>query len=572
MISYKDAYICTEQILPSHLKTFFDEEVTVIIIQKNESPQKIKSKIFTKNNSNSKIEDSFEELELTGNPLNLDISENLELSPLDKSVDSLKNDLRYHEFSLEQARKIVNQESNNWKKPIYCATDKLDNLKTCFLGCLKLPNQWTRWMIQHMGILPLENLNYSTVYNENLKYIFGKKKPDRCIYYMKNVYNLYGDNIENSLQVKPEGNNLGNIVLETVSENYTEKTDYDNLILKTHIQVIMGHKKSHINYLWKDLNVVLNYFNILINNDQDLNKETILNSSSESNFKNNANDIFANMFRMFQNYKEAENANQKAKIDLRNLRTETIFDKLWLLLSSSENLATVKNALLEFFVLGKDHFIKENGSLVSQCLQNIATGESPLLKDLDCMQSLYLLIDLGLEKLKNDYFTIIKYYAPFLLNQLEEIWRKYQTRNSDLNELHFDVPKNKLIEKTCIEKRLDILYQCHTLSEILVFLKNVTFTEFAYYITEKSFNNMCDSIFNKYFKESPLIWHELRKQEIQVNLLSFSCSVETNDSCLYKGKVPTTKMAKLVSTLKNYEVTTVVHCSQTPIFLNYEGG
>ncbi|RZB40001.1 uncharacterized protein BDFB_009449, partial [Asbolus verrucosus] len=294
------------------------------------------------------------------------------------------------------------------------------------------------------------------------------------------------------------------------------------------LQVIIGHSESPLNSFWEELCLVQSYINILANKPC----ETTIISEEYLDYS----EITGLISELFLKNSNCLKKEVNKTLNLKNLREQTISDKLWTILKSCRKLSDLRESFHFLFEELAESEISlytsiRDKSAVSEIINGILDGKCAV-PTLSVSQSLELLIDLGLEKLKNDYLVIISGFHTFPNDLVLKKWSNLcsesvaNSNQSVKRRTKISInPKSAITDVINSKLKLSYLDCMHKIAEFMFLCKENG------KLTEESFDYFCEAVSNNFLINNQNINHfcdirQLRLCEFSVDLFFGNVSIK----------------------------------------------
>ncbi|KAL3269115.1 hypothetical protein HHI36_008196 [Cryptolaemus montrouzieri] len=423
--------IISKQVLPTYIKAFLRQDMECVLVYKKKSSEKFQeewsfsSELKQFPNINDVTADSA--LDLTGNPLHVDLDESLKFTAANISLaDCSPNwtiaEAQHFPLLLNEARNVLNTKFNSTSlsEPVFCITDGSDAQNTILIGKHHSKDFIITYLGQIMDLQPLKN---DELWLEQLRKehdMFTVIKPDSVQYNFHRIYNIYGSIVQDTPALEYSKCN-GCVLLETSWNTYTnQEPNISETTMKIILKVISGHKDSIIHSLWNQLGDLQKYLGIIANQEAANDGNTVMANNSIPDINNE-------IYKLCYNRINKKWALKSKGLEFTRLREENIIDKLWSLLNRCQNLKDLRHSLSNFLRLSKIENFDENDVLLADLVQYCSVNKE-YISNLTYSESLKILVNFGFEKLKQDYLTIINFYDPIFQDALVKNWRSNSYR------------------------------------------------------------------------------------------------------------------------------------------------
>ncbi|CAH1374233.1 unnamed protein product [Tenebrio molitor] len=528
--------------LPTYLKALLDEDLTVKLVCREEKDAELQQNAHTeKNPDNTEVSN----LDLTGTPLQTDLG----------GDDSICGDLiaerppswtvreaKQHPLTLIHARKVINEylQSNITTVPMFCICDGNDSLRTVVTGVKVFNKTMTRTLVYILPCCGNQDTVTTTdwMIKQHHKY---SRKNEKFSWETTKKYNLFGYSLKNCKSIDNAAYN-GHVSLEVISD---PRSDF-----KMNFEAIIGHNRSPVKKFWEELSLLQSYISILSNNNT--NESTVINLENILD----CDEIAAIISNIIKHVSLKEWS--RKDLDLKNLRHEDILDKLWDTLKHCETLSDLRETILFFFEElsqspTKKMISTEDKSVMAELVNAIMDCKIAI-PTLNFVQSLELLVQFGLEKLKNDYIVIINNFYGMAKSTIEKEWSQWNSKSSAVNVANSRISINPRAPITSLENnklKLSYLYSLHKFTEfIFIYKENLP-------MLEECFHSFCMSLFKQF------VVNFRKNSDMRLQLCQFSSNISFADAEKFiKNAFLTAWSVKMVS----QQLTTIFHFSEHPIF------
>ncbi|KAK9880067.1 hypothetical protein WA026_008578 [Henosepilachna vigintioctopunctata] len=560
------ATIAVKQALPTYLKEFLRDDVECVLVYTDGSSKQLKDEEFQEEwNFSSELEPNLNlnnesisrEGDLTGNPLHIDLDYSIAFSTV-SSADAPPNwtvlESNHFPLNINDARDLLNNKYNaKTSLPIFCVCDAKDKEKTFVLGSLHTGNCLKCYLGQITGIFSCNDKQLDLENLRNEHYTYVRVKADYTLYNFIRVYNIHGFPLHETPALEYSNYN-GCVYLETSWNIFTkEEPNINDLRMKLSLKVVSGHKESAIHSIWEQLCYLQNYLRIL-SSTQVNDGDTVISENylSISDLTSKIQELSWSDLRRKRKTVET--------LDYNDLREMNILDKFWVLLNKCQNLKDLKSSLSTFFfMVNLDNY---GSSSAIMTIRKSLKSNTEYINRLTFAESLKLLVYIGFEKLKEDYFTIVNFYYPIHQGLLEQKW-------SELHANEDDKGRSLSVGNKCLEindtsfnvKKMGFLLQLHDVAEMLTFLKHNS--ENSFQLSSDNFGFVCKEIYERNILNKTC---ETKEVGMKVKLIEVTCALNPRNNQIYKDKIPISSIYDITSTINNCSIKTVFHISQVPIF------
>ncbi|CAH0558982.1 unnamed protein product [Brassicogethes aeneus] len=544
---------------PTFLKQFFIDNERINLVYKRIGSVSVEEEEVIP--VREKLETSNDGLDITGNPLKVDLNGDDSLGHIVK-IQQRNNwtaqEAKLYPLSSNEARNVINKliAKREHSIPIYCICNESDSRKIVILGAQHTNSDKMSCFIEILSGLSKNkmHLNFDFMKKEHFK---STKIQTKIDYLIKRKYYIYGYNLQ-SIELDNTFY-TGCMAVEVIGKNLKEKlngTQNMNMML----QVIVGHVTSPVHFLWQKLGHLQYYYDILNLPKSSINESTIINKESKME-----EDIYKGISNLI-NSLEFMQKEQDTDFDLDNLRYTDFLDKIWDLLKNCEDLSTLRDCFYYFFgelAESENKFEispsdKSNIARIVKDTLNIKITV-PTLTFLQCLE---LLFELGLENLKNDYLAIFRHFCFASQDNILKNWNKFCNENLSDRELGRKtrttiMQKDAMTNNEANQFKLGYLAQMHTAVELLFLVKN------RIYLPEECNEVFIEKVYNEYVNTNNVkidsnSLTNCRLEEFTFGLRSIPNLVDENslDSCTVQMK----------SVINKTEITTAFNLSVLPIF------
>ncbi|CAH1956729.1 unnamed protein product [Acanthoscelides obtectus] len=549
----------TTMLSPSYLKEILHQEQlqVLLVYLYNKTDDIIKIETHS-NNIRVKIEENSTRSDVTGSPLKVDLKGDdsfgtcLKLKYYHPWTDS---EAKYHPLSVEASREFMRnylKKSNITEIPIFAICDGNNSLKTVILGMHKTKDYLITSTLNMLGFKHIEDFTLEKM--EKCHYLNSRAKQSNILYSIISKYTIYGSFLQNVKNVN-DCDQYGNVTVEIKNNNQCGFNKYERSSeQKVLLQLLAGHHESSVHFLWKQLLILQQYIDILLDPDKYQDHETPL-----SNSQLDLQDI---CFQIKELTTDVCKYEHQGGFILQNIRNMTFMDQIWEILKQCENLCMLRESLTYLFeTLAESNLtipITERCSLAI-LVTGLLEGKLgvPVLRYPQAMEFLF---ELGAEKLKNDYEAIIRNFCALSNNALFAEWNDL---HSQLNfQENFQKVRNTIYSKSEVGDlrkhiaKLAFLSRLHIAVEMIYLLKNESgMTED---VLVDAYKTIC-----KTYSDSKIItdFTDL----LAVPLCEISLSVSSVEHCI-KNTLPTSWQVQMVSKIKNTEFMTTFHLTKHQIF------
>ncbi|VEN39521.1 unnamed protein product [Callosobruchus maculatus] len=546
----------TTMLPPSYIKDIIQEEL-LLVYHYNKADDLVK---FETNFINIKVQRSSSSAasDITGSPLKVDLKGDDSFSPCLKMKHYHSwTDLeaKYHPLPIETSREFIRNYLKERKKitekPIVAICDGSNPLKTVIVGIHKTKEYLLTSTLNQLGFKHIDDFSLEKM--EKCHYLNCRGRQSNIFYSITSKYTIYGTFLQNVKNIT-DCDQYGNVTIETKSSNQCGFNKYERSSeQKVLLQLLAGHPKSSVHFLWEQLLILQHYIDILSDPDKSQDPETCLCDGLLD-----LQDICCHIKELTTNVCKYE---KQQEFELANIRNMTFMDQLWDILRQCNNLCMLRECLTFLFeTLAESNLtipITEKCSLAI-LVNGLLEGKLgvPVLR---YPQALEFLFELGAEKLKNDYEAIIKNFCSLSNNSLFAEWNELHS------QLYFQENFQKVRQTICAKSEVNVakhatklafLSRIHIAVEMIYLLKNESG------VAEDVLVDACKTICKSY-TDSKLIndFTDL----LAVPLCEISLSVSSVENCI-KGALPTSWQVQMISKIKNIEYMTIFHLSKYQIF------
>ncbi|XP_023026899.2 zwilch kinetochore protein isoform X1 [Leptinotarsa decemlineata] len=509
-------------------------------------------------------------LEITGSPLEVDLQGDESLIKLNKAVVNhwSEEESKHYPIDIKTARSYINQQMKlkiRNHEPLFVICNGENPQRTVLIGAHRTNKFISTCLLHVVGCLPKDNEQLSLNEMENSHRILVRRGDYKINYLVRFKYYVFGHFLQNVKDIYAMENS-GSVSIEIIyNKKYHLDLPQDSPnVKKMVLQIIAGHKTSPVHFLWENLCLLQNYLDILLSNNND----RLLSLESLSSF-----DIFQSIKNIVgTNFWKRET---KIEFSLENIRHKNILDKLWNILKFSEDLPTLRDAfhcLFEELAHTDSKFQVPEGqtSNIGIIINGILDGKFAV-PTLTYQQALEFLFEIGAEKLKNDYQSIIKNFYSTSGTTISAKWSNLQKKmfSEDSNRktrITVNLKSAKVDVMNAVSK-LAYLGKLHVATEMIYLVKT------HIHLPEDAFHYFSEKIYKSYVDKNAPSDYFL---ELQDNpLCEFETAIDTPNETIIKTELPVSWSLQMTSSADNLEATTVYHLSRTPIvpttiFNNYD--
>lgn len=561
--------------MPSYLQEIFRSDETVHMVFNEEKPMiKCEEIIESETIESPKCD----EIDLTGNPLELDLKDNdlcdISVSMVSKMEPNWSpEENRHYPIDLNSARKCLNTVNMNYdcnedhklEPVVYCICDGKNQQKILVLGTN--PKTFTRTRVLFTGcFLQTENIisinhmiekhylncDYKTKVNTNIKALYsvvGWKIAEHNWQKSKNSCSALIEGTWNEKMYEPLGVNSASLIM----------------------QVIVGHEKSPLNVNWEQLKL-LNHFKCILEENNDLEEEMV--SCDPSDLMDILSSITEMTMEMQQFRKKSSNKDKKENHELSLVREKDFLDKLWDNLVVCKDVGTLKICFKNIFeefannTFIKLKVLKDNDTSIATILLGLLEGKLAV-PNISCAEALQMLVELGSEKLKNDYLHLISSAQHSNVSkEIAKKWMEFNDRQDSKMRMTTANPKGMVSRITKMTLHKDTYHKnIPNLTKKLNYLSNLhLIAEFLY--VAKACNlpdqtsDIIKSVHEKYLHTKSSTLESLLDcglRECRVNLHRISSSLFVKDKIIYWNM-------RLESEFGNSKTVTIFHHTRNPVF------
>ncbi|KAG5866804.1 hypothetical protein JTB14_024598 [Gonioctena quinquepunctata] len=450
-------------------------------------------------------------------------------------------------------------------EPIFVVCDGDNPQGTVLLGVKKSNRSIYTSILNVVGCYPNDHEKLSLDEMEKSHQILTRSRSSKINYQTKFKYYVFGNPLQNVKDIY-RAEHPGSISIEIRCNkrchlDLPQNTpNIKNMVLQT----IAGHKMSSVYFLWKDLCLLQEYLDIFLSNKGDRLLSPVPLSAVE----------------VFQSIKTIVGTNfwkreAKTKFDLKHIRHENILDKLWGILKYCEDLATLRDAfhcLFEELAETDSNFkIPDSQKCnIAIIINGIIEGKFAV-PTLTFYQALEFLFEIGAEKLKNDYQSIIKHFYSTSDSTIAAKWSQLEKKlfpedSNNKTRVTLNL-KGAKADVNNVHSKLAYLSRLHVATELIYLVKNHLFLQ------ADAFDCICERIYKQYVARDASNYDFLALQDNP--LCEFETVIDTPNETVIKTELPVSWSMQMTSSLDNLEVTTVYHLSKHPIipttiFNNYD--
>ncbi|KAJ8978393.1 hypothetical protein NQ317_006300 [Molorchus minor] len=227
---------------PTYLKEFFCDENEIILgYDKRDSCISYEDEISEIRRVKSENNDSDSTLELTGDPLKVDLDgdETFEYIKSERPNQWTSQESRHFPLSLKKGKRIY---KSTRPKAIYMVCDGSDPMCTVLIGAQQGDHTLLTCAINIIGCYPKDHevISLESMEASHIKYTFAKNPK------------LYGSFLQ-SLKDLYHCEHYGSICIEVSSTNCSLQVPQTSPNMKMILKIIAGHNLSCVYFLWEEL-------------------------------------------------------------------------------------------------------------------------------------------------------------------------------------------------------------------------------------------------------------------------------------------------------------------------------
>lgn len=428
-------YVINEFEPPTYLKHFDKGDKNIILVHVKQRKQEVDEGDSIELTDLITNNITLEKLDLTGNPLQLDLHSDLEnhdvtiISNTPKSW--LKSETLHFPLSLVDCIGFMRHYGENncqigdgLGSKIYGVCDGLDVAKTILIGSQQSDVSLNTFELNFRGCFAQDDvdINMTSMEKEHLEEV-GEDVKVTCTIISNYALNGFDLKLLNNLN---DSNNYGALLMDVLWKDGTGfNSDTSNISsAKLHIQTIAGHRASPIANLWEDLLLIEKLINLL-NIPSDNLDEVIL---SERFF--DYPDIIKQIEESLQSFSPFRKMRLEEKVKItnfENFRPYNGIDCFWNILKRCKEVDDVRSIFHSIFTeAARDKSLHiniplNNNGFFANMLRGILEGTHAV-PTFTAIKSLECLIEFGIAKLKNDYLFILDTYNCDTQNPAFEIF------------------------------------------------------------------------------------------------------------------------------------------------------
>ncbi|KRT80575.1 hypothetical protein AMK59_7616 [Oryctes borbonicus] len=311
---------------PSYIREITKSSENIYLFSKH-----VQHSSNTEDDTKQSVEDTNISLDLTGNPLPIDLSGDVSFLALEEQIWS-QADNNHHPLPLETVRRLinkVNKESCHGNATVYGVCDGTDKKCTLALGAWQTDDYLSRIEICNLGCFYQSDVQISLEKMLECHYDNIGKSKCEVKSLINATYAIGGNNLRNykiSNTLPCNSCILYNVSWNTYQYKVPEFVQFAEMTLQT----VIGHKESELYIFWEQFMMLKMYTVLLVKTPADL--ENIILSDDPKNYVTICEDICCLLQEMTGARKVILKKELKDKLDVNSLRQEDLIDKLWRIL------------------------------------------------------------------------------------------------------------------------------------------------------------------------------------------------------------------------------------------------
>ncbi|KAK5649691.1 hypothetical protein RI129_000720 [Pyrocoelia pectoralis] len=526
--------------LPSYLVTLLETENDVLLVS-------AKNKEAVNVTQDEEIDVSC--CNLTGNPLDVDLTVLLDDATVTETTENKEEE--YTPISLNLAREFINhynESINNEGEMVVCLCDGEDAMDTTMLASVQIGGNFVRMMAfaDHCTAEADMNSNLDHLLNYHIQNVgVGPHKVDTHVLCFQNLYGykLFDYHLDEYCE------HLGSVQMESSWNMLQCNIPEHGATIKVMLQVIAGHEDSVIYTMFQELQFLKYCLDELSNNKMFEN----VNLSSVPMESEELCQSICDVLRSVHVY-NVEVPPRYVLFDFD--RDANLTDKLWNIFKCCGTVNELSNCFQKLFeTIASESLILQDdrNSILGEMIQDLCSGKMSIIPHLSLKQCLELFIELGLQKLKKNYFTIIKSFNFQIAKDLQDKWNTLHVLPSQTGRSTF-TGLNVLHGVT----HLHLLYRIHSAIECLLLVREKC------HFSEDILTSVLKSVLNKYVMNtvSDFCYGSKQLCDITVHM----CFADIKD--YYLNCFPNKWRIRMSSDVKNASVITSFHYTRKPLFLD----
>uniref|UniRef100_A0A1Y1L585 Protein zwilch n=1 Tax=Photinus pyralis TaxID=7054 RepID=A0A1Y1L585_PHOPY len=404
--------------LHSFLFTLLEYEGEVLLVSKNKEEGNVTNECSFWDTTRTEIEASRGEVSafnLTGNPLKVDLT-------VDTTVMERKENKEetLWSISLNFAREFINDYNEDVDKEtddmVVCVCDGEDDAHTIMLASFQTGGNFVRTLAFADGCTTesvlksdLNRLLDCHIQNVGIE----SHKVDTQVLCLHKLFNYNPDK---------HYQNIGSVQMESSWDTLQYDIPEHGAVIKLILQVIVGHESSTIHSMFQELQFI-QYCLDQLSNNKTLENVTLSPENVESDhLYQSIGDIIRTVHVINLQVLSKDNFFDFDK-------DNNLTDKLWNIFKRCGNINDLSNCFQKLFEIIVDESIKlqiledDRNSMLGEMLYDICSGRATRIPHLSPKQCLESLIELGLHKLKRNYFKIITSVDFQIAKDLQDKWK-----------------------------------------------------------------------------------------------------------------------------------------------------